>query len=172
MCTISHTQLTLSSFVHVGQQLGRIDHILDRIRISNSTTSTIGSDDDSCNNSCKSKSATITATTSTTKTITIPPNAAQRYHQWDGKNTLDLIPFTKYITNTTRRSMVESILHAFRNEQFILHHPTTPTTPHTPPSNSFRTGMIMGDYNDANIIMDPNTLQFNGVIDFGDSLER
>jgi Ser/Thr protein kinase RdoA (MazF antagonist) len=84
--------------------------------------------------------------------------AGRRYHQWDGKNTLDLRKFTSYISNPQRRSMVESILAAFEERRSMM-------------ASSFRTGVIMGDYNDANIIVNEN-LQFAGVIDFGDSVER
>jgi Phosphotransferase enzyme family len=84
--------------------------------------------------------------------------AGRRYHQWDGKNTLDLRKFTSYIPHPQRRSMVESILAAFAERRSIM-------------AASFRIGVIMGDYNDANIILDEN-LQFAGVIDFGDSVER
>ena len=38
---------------------------------------------------------------------------ARRYHQWDGKNTLDLRPFTKYIPSVERKALVESIIDAF-----------------------------------------------------------
>ena len=38
-------------------------------------------------------------------------------------------------------------------------------------AGSFRTGIIHGDFNDANILLD-SSFQVAGVIDFGDSVER
>lgn len=42
--------------------------------------------------------------------------AAKRYHQWDGKNTSDLRPFCKYISDEKRRKLVLSIVDAFEQE--------------------------------------------------------
>ena len=42
--------------------------------------------------------------------------AARRYHQWDGKHTLDLRPFTKYIQDDKRRGLILSIIDAFERE--------------------------------------------------------
>ena len=42
--------------------------------------------------------------------------AARRYHQWDGKNTLDLRPFTKYVQDDKRRGLILSIINAFEQE--------------------------------------------------------
>ena len=42
--------------------------------------------------------------------------AARRYHQWDGKNTLNLRPFTKFIQDDKRRGLILSISNAFEQE--------------------------------------------------------
>jgi Ser/Thr protein kinase RdoA (MazF antagonist) len=87
-------------------------------------------------------------------------DAARRYHQWDGKNTTDLRKFVHSIADDKRRAMVESVLDAFE-EELIL----------SGASHKFRKGINHGDFNDANIMVDPN-LKVCGVIDFGDSTER
>ena len=85
---------------------------------------------------------------------------ARRYHQWDGKNTLDLRPFCKYIQDEKRRAMILSIIDAF--EQSIIN---------SGDAAEFRVGMNHGDFNDANILLNDD-LTAMGVIDFGDSTER
>jgi Ser/Thr protein kinase RdoA (MazF antagonist) len=87
--------------------------------------------------------------------------AAKRYHQWDGKNTLDLRNFTRYIDDDRKRGMVESVLDAFQTE--LIDSKVAET--------SFPTGLIHGDFNDANFLLD-NDFCVSGVIDFGDSVER
>jgi Ser/Thr protein kinase RdoA (MazF antagonist) len=87
--------------------------------------------------------------------------AAKRYHQWDGKNTLDLRDFTHYINDDRKRNMVESVLDAFQ----------TDLTDSKVAETSFSTGLIHGDFNDANFLLDDNFC-VSGVIDFGDSVER
>lgn len=84
--------------------------------------------------------------------------AAQRYHAWDGKNTLELRDYSKYITDDKRRGMVESILDAFQHEIIDK-------------NVKFRTGILQADFNDANILVNED-LKVSGVIDFGDSLQR
>lgn len=86
--------------------------------------------------------------------------AAQRYHQWDGKNTADLAPFVQFIDDENRRKMIESILDTFRDR--ILN---------AGAHKAFPIGIIHGDFNDANILVDENG-RILGVIDFGDSVER
>ena len=85
---------------------------------------------------------------------------AQRYHQWDGKNTADLRKFVDYIEDEKRRSLVLSVLDAFQTE--ILD---------SGAAKNFRVGVIHGDYNDANILVD-DKLKVSAVIDFGDAIER
>jgi len=85
--------------------------------------------------------------------------STKRYHIWDGKNTLDIREFSKYVTNDKRRQMVESVIDTFEKELID-----------SKVGNSFRKGIIQGDFNDANIIVD-NDLRVSGVIDFGDSVE-
>lgn len=84
--------------------------------------------------------------------------AAMRYHAWDTRNTLDLEPFVRYITTDSRRSLVMSVLDAFRKELVES-------------KVEFRMGVLQGDFNDANIILDQDG-NVDGVIDFGDSTYR
>lgn len=86
--------------------------------------------------------------------------AARRYHQWDGKHTSDLRPFTQYIQDEKRRELVLSVIHAFKQE--IID---------SGDAASFRVGVNHGDFNDANILLKDDMLAL-GVIDFGDSVER
>jgi Ser/Thr protein kinase RdoA (MazF antagonist) len=90
-------------------------------------------------------------------TLLIP---ARRYHQWDGKNTADLRRFADYVVDSRRKSLVLSILDAFEDE--ILGHNA---------AQKLRVGVIHGDFNDANILVD-DKMNISGVIDFGDSVER
>ena len=85
--------------------------------------------------------------------------ASKRYHVWDGRNTLDLANFTKYIADEDRRGLVHSVLDAFR-EAFGEDGSKV----------DFPEGILMGDYNDANILIDGGKV--SGVIDFGDSVHR
>jgi len=85
--------------------------------------------------------------------------AAKRFHQWDGKHTLELKEYIQYIDDPVRRGIVESVLTAFQKE--IID---------TKVCDTFEKGIIMSDFNDANIIIDSNFLVC-GVIDFGDSVE-
>lgn len=85
--------------------------------------------------------------------------ASKRYHVWDGRNTLDLTNFTKYIADEVRRGLVVSVLDAFRD-----------TFGEDGSKVDFPTGILMGDYNDANILIDGGKV--SGVIDFGDSVHR
>jgi Ser/Thr protein kinase RdoA (MazF antagonist) len=64
------------------------------------------------------------------------------------------------IDNEKRRAMVESVIDAF--EERIIR---------TGLSQQFRKGILHGDYNDANILIDQD-FNVSGVIDFGDSVER
>jgi Ser/Thr protein kinase RdoA (MazF antagonist) len=64
--------------------------------------------------------------------------------------------FTPVILDASRRALVESVLSAF--EETIL-----------PVASTFRGGVLMSDWNDANIIVDPVDVEVvKGVIDFGD----
>ena len=96
----------------------------------------------------------LTATNSTAK-IT-----ADRYHAWDGKNTLDLQEYVQYITKKDRRKMVQGVLDDFKRE--LVDSPTKP---------DFRMGILQGDFNDANIILN-DAGNVSGVIDFGDTTLR
>jgi len=83
--------------------------------------------------------------------------AAERYHAWDGKNTLDVGKFLHCIQNEKRRDLVQSVLNAFRTD--LLDSGDVP---------SLREGILMADFNDANIILDLDK-NVSGVIDFGDT---
>ena len=152
MSTIPYHRLSLHTLVNVGQHLGHIHHVLDQIKSIPSATTTTNHDKEQM--SC------------------LPQH---RYHQWDTKNTYDLVSFTQYIPDVKRRSMIESILDTFRAEILTNtnnNNNDTATNVTTTVASKFRRGIIMGDYNDANIVLDADSLQFNGVIDFGDSVER
>ena len=86
--------------------------------------------------------------------------AANRYHQWDGKNTADLRIFVQHIGDEKRRNLVVSVLDAFQRELL-----------ESGASAQFRTGVNHGDFNDANIMVDQD-FSLTGVIDFGDSTKR
>ena len=86
--------------------------------------------------------------------------AAQRFHAWDGKNTVQVRNFCSAIDKVKRRSMVESVISAFEHE--ILDSGV---------GDKFRKGIIQGDFNDGNILVDDD-FSISGVIDFGDSVER
>lgn len=86
--------------------------------------------------------------------------AADRYHAWDGRNTLDLEKFVHCIKNEQRRDLVQSVLSAFKSD--LVESGDIP---------SFRKGILQGDFNDANIILD-ETKNVAGVIDFGDTTLR
>ena len=86
--------------------------------------------------------------------------AARRFHQWDGKNTAELGKFTHCIVDAKRRLLVESVIDTFCS-----------TLLESGVSKEFRKGVIHGDYNDANVLLD-NDFHVTGVIDFGDSVER
>ena len=88
--------------------------------------------------------------------------AAKRYHQWDGKNTTDLKDFVQYVTDDTRRSMVESVISSFQTD--ILDKISSG-------EKEYATSLIHADFNDANFLLDEDYC-VSGVIDFGDSVER
>ena len=85
---------------------------------------------------------------------------AQRFHAWDGKNTLNIRDFVSYIKDAERKAMVESIITSF--ELDIIN---------SGAAKEFRTGVLHGDFNDGNILVDEN-FAISGVVDFGDSVER
>jgi Ser/Thr protein kinase RdoA (MazF antagonist) len=87
--------------------------------------------------------------------------AAKRYHQWDGKNTLDLRDFVQYIDDDRRKAMVSSVIDAFQTELMDTN----------VAEEFFQTALIHGDFNDANFLLD-DKFCVSGVIDFGDSVER
>ena len=92
------------------------------------------------------------------ESILIP---ARRYHQWDGKHTMDLQSFAKSsIGNEQRKQLVLSVLEAF--DTLIVQ---------SGAADQFRKGVNHADFNDANILVNAE-LQVTGVIDFGDSVER
>lgn len=79
----------------------------------------------------------------------------ERTHAWDLRHALGARPFLAHIADPARRSLVEDVLDAFAAE--VL-----------PRSGDLRSGALMSDFNDANIIMDPSGAEVCGVIDFGD----
>ena len=86
--------------------------------------------------------------------------SADRYHAWDGKNTLDLQNFVHCIQDEGRRNLVQSVLDTFRQD--LVECELKP---------DFRKGILQADFNDANIIMNTEG-KVSGVIDFGDTTLR
>lgn len=86
--------------------------------------------------------------------------AAERFHAWDGKNTSRVRDFISAVDDDKRRAMVESVIAAFEKEIIV-----------SGVGDSFRTGVLQGDFNDGNILVDEN-FAISGVIDFGDSVHR
>lgn len=82
-----------------------------------------------------------------------------------GRNTLDLRSFTIYIADEDRKALVTSVLDAFRDT-----FGDTSSSEAAPAKVDFPMGILQGDFNDANIIMDAGRV--SGVIDFGDSVYR
>lgn len=166
MSTMQYHQMSLHTLVSVGQQLGHVNHVLDTISTPSATATSMINGEGSLHPPEKQAEK-------------LPPLPQHRYHQWDTKNTYDLLPFTKYIPDLQRRSMIESILHTFHSEILtescssgVNGDATESTAAGDTVATQFRRGIIMGDYNDANILLDCDTMKFNGVIDFGDSVER
>lgn len=83
---------------------------------------------------------------------------ANRYHQWDTKNTSDLRDYVHHIEDPKRRGMIESVIQAFED-----------TLIKSGVAEQFRKGVNHGDFNDANILVD-NSMKVCGAIDFGDSV--
>lgn len=81
---------------------------------------------------------------------------ADRYHAWDGKNTLDLQAFVSCIGDENRRALVQSVLDSFRKDIIEAGE-----------DSKFRRGILQADFNDANIILKDGKV--SGVIDFGDT---
>jgi 4-aminobutyrate aminotransferase-like enzyme/Ser/Thr protein kinase RdoA (MazF antagonist) len=84
--------------------------------------------------------------------------AADRYWIWDLKNANDIIHYTKFIDNPSRRSMVEYFLMQF----------DTSVLPVLP---KLRSSVIHNDANDNNILVrkaDNGEKKVVGIIDFGD----
>lgn len=95
-----------------------------------------------------------------TETNEMARRTADRYHAWDGKHTLDLQKFVGCIQDEKRRALVQSVLDSFRRE--LVDSPDKP---------NFRMGILQGDFNDANIILNEKG-NISGVIDFGDTTLR
>jgi len=127
--------LPLEALANAGRCLGKVDKTLDLLK-DKASSMTLAKYDDSL----------------------LKP--ARRFHQWDGKNTVELRSFTHCITTKKRRHLVESIIETFETD--ILQ---------SGAADEFRVGVNHADFNDANIIVD-NDLCIVGVIDFGDSVER
>jgi len=90
-------------------------------------------------------------------------NTADRYHAWDGRHTLDLEKYLYCIGDDDgggRRGLVQSVLDAFKTELVEGKDGGGPP--------DFRMGILQGDFNDANIIMDDGG-NVTGVIDFCDA---
>jgi len=80
------------------------------------------------------------------------------FHAWDGQHTSQVLPkFIQYISCPQRQQMVTSVIQTFTQSMA---------------KQTFRKGILQGDYNDANILLQTSAdteTQISGVIDFGDS---
>jgi Ser/Thr protein kinase RdoA (MazF antagonist) len=85
---------------------------------------------------------------------------ANRFHQWDTKHTLQLRKFVTHIPNEKRQGLVTSVIDAFQTQLVD-----------TGVAAQFRTGVIHGDFNDANTLVNEE-MAVCGAIDFGDSVCR
>ena len=90
---------------------------------------------------------------------------SKRFHAWDGQHTPNIQKFLPYIEHSKRRQMVQNVIDTF-TQTFVKN---------TNNVKAFRKGILQGDFNDANILLQ-NTKdyqqQISGVIDFGDSTYR
>lgn len=82
-----------------------------------------------------------------------------RNHAWDVRNTSMLRSFFQYLDEPWRRELVESVVEDF--ERVIL-----------PAARDFKMGLLQGDFNDANIIVQQvqGAPVPCGIIDFGDAV--
>lgn len=161
MNTIQH--LPLEALVIAGQVLGKIDRALDELMNTPSSSSLSSAIPDPTEGPLDTTSSEASERRRLLVEHLHDPsigNAARRFHQWDGKHTCELRKYLSAIDNEKRRAMVESVIDAFE-ERLIR----------TGLGRQFRTGILHGDYNDANILVDSD-LNVSGVIDFGDSVER
>jgi Ser/Thr protein kinase RdoA (MazF antagonist) len=85
--------------------------------------------------------------------------ALHRTHAWDTANTALLKEFTHHVEDLQVRELVEKTVAAFERDV-------------QPDLGLMRKGVLMSDFNDANVILRPTVdgtgLQVGGVIDFGD----
>ncbi|KAL7565318.1 hypothetical protein ACA910_014603 [Epithemia clementina (nom. ined.)] len=139
------TVLPIESLAEAGRFLGQLDKVLDHISDKDTNEST-------ATDAIKTDSSNVVID----RSILEP---AARFHQWDGKNTSDLRSFTPCIDDERKRSLVVSILDAFKRD--IID---------SGDYKEFRLGVNHGDYNDANILQNDD-LSISGVIDFGDSVQ-
>jgi Ser/Thr protein kinase RdoA (MazF antagonist) len=161
-CMSDIQMLPLEALADAGRMLGRMDAALDQLGSENPLTLHRKADFGRRHSLPLSGSLMAPSTLIQNHLADVSlMSAARRYHQWDGKNTADLRKFVHYISDDNRRAMVESVLDAFEIE-------FTRNPDHVA---SLRKGVIMGDFNDANILLDQDW-NVCGVIDFGDSVER
>jgi Phosphotransferase enzyme family len=84
--------------------------------------------------------------------------AFHRYHSWDLQNFASVAgTFSCYIEEPDIRELVQSVLGSFCKQ--VL-----------PSSHVFRKSVIMGDCNDANVIINSAKTAVVGIIDFGDAV--
>jgi Ser/Thr protein kinase RdoA (MazF antagonist) len=161
-CMSDMPMLPLEALADAGRMLGRMDAALDQLCPENPLT--LHRKADFGRRHSLPLSGSLMAASSLIQNHLADVSlmsAARRYHQWDGKNTADLRKYVHCIPDDNRRAMVESVLDAFdieftQNPEYV---------------SSLRKGVIMGDFNDANILLDRDW-NVCGVIDFGDSVER
>jgi Ser/Thr protein kinase RdoA (MazF antagonist) len=112
MATVS--LLPLEALADAGRYLGRLDAALDKFLPESPVLVEYRRRESIALIRLEQRSApSIAATRQRDDSLLIP---ARRYHQWDGKNTADLLQFTHCIQDNKRRAMVESVIAAFQSE--------------------------------------------------------
>jgi len=86
--------------------------------------------------------------------VTFHHDACSRKHAWDLQHAMDLCKFTRHIPDAGKRGLVEGVLSKFASR--VL-----------PVAQELPSAVIMGDFNDANIIVATGD-HVAGIIDFGD----
>lgn len=82
-------------------------------------------------------------------------DGATREHLWDLASLPLIVSMVQYIDDVEVRKVVEDVIESYKNDV-------------APQQGLLAKGVLQSDFNDSNILMDPNTKTVCGVIDFGD----
>jgi Ser/Thr protein kinase RdoA (MazF antagonist) len=93
-----------------------------------------------------------------------------REHFWDINSTSGILQFVHCIQDADARKVVEGVVAEFNAELAPLAKETKETLEDGGACVQLRWGVLMADFNDANIIVNEDATDVSGVIDFGDSL--